>query len=41
MCDWMCISLFRHPCRVLEGQFSTTDLLLTQVNVLPELGYSI
>lgn len=26
---------------MLEGQFSTADLLLAQVNVLPELGYSI
>lgn len=26
---------------MLKGEFSTADLLLTQVNVLPELGYSI
>lgn len=38
---YSCISLFRHPCGVLKGQFSTADLLLTQVNVLPELSYSI
>lgn len=26
---------------MLEGQFSTADLLLAQINVLPELGYGI
>lgn len=37
----LCISLLRHPCRVLKGQFSAADLLLTQVTVFPELSYSI
>lgn len=36
-----CISLLRHPCGVLKSQLSAADLLLTQVNMLPELGYSI
>lgn len=36
-----CVSLFGHPRSVLEGQFSAADLLLAQINVLPELGYGI
>lgn len=37
----VCISLLRHPCGVLKSQLSAANLLLTQVNMLPELGYSI
>lgn len=37
----VCISLLRHPRGVLKGQFSAANLLFTQVNMLPELGYSI
>lgn len=33
----MCFLLFGHPRRVLKGQFSAANLLLTQVHVLPEL----
>lgn len=37
--DWyQSVLLFGHPGSVLKSQLSTADLLLTQVDVLPELG---
>jgi hypothetical protein len=33
--------LFGHPCCVLKCQLCTTNLLLAQINMLPELSNSI